>query len=162
MVPGPLPLAGPKAMPRLALSVKPLLAESVPRLSTMLPAVAAAGARPRSPSAETLSVPPLLTIVPPLYVLPALPSTSVPGPAMLRIVGEAPLATCAPMVSLVAVPLTVTLVLVPVKARGMVEPLTAVVVPPVSAVMALKPALPLAGPLRPSTTLAGRSRLPSA
>ena len=64
MVPLPVPLVGPMARPRLALNVNVPVSKSVPPLMTRLPGVALLGAVPRLLSAEMLSTPPSIVVLP--------------------------------------------------------------------------------------------------
>jgi hypothetical protein len=64
MVPAPLPLAGPMAIPRLAFRVKLTGTHNVPPLITILPGVAEAGTAPMLMSAETLNAPAVMVVVP--------------------------------------------------------------------------------------------------
>jgi len=53
-----------KEIPRLALSVKPAVAARVPPFMTKSPGVAEPGAAPKLLSMLTLSVPPVIVVVP--------------------------------------------------------------------------------------------------
>jgi hypothetical protein len=70
------------SMPRLLAMSRFAPKRSAPPLRMMFAAVKAAGAAPSAPSALTCNTPPV-TVVPPVYVLPAFVSASVPGPALM-------------------------------------------------------------------------------
>src|SRR6476659_8563889 len=83
-VPDPAPPSGPRAMPRLADSVKVLpMLDRAPPLRTIDPTVAVPGTAPSPPSAWTPSVPPE-TVVGPVYVLAALVRFWAAGPVLVR------------------------------------------------------------------------------